>query len=106
MRDFVSIKLDKHSDSPLYRQLGEALAGLITLGILSPDVKLPPIRTMARALKVNNATVVSAYRYIEQKGLAYSIVGSGTYVANEDARSLANLVMLEFNEKISKLRKE
>jgi len=75
------IVLDKHSDTPLYRQLGDALAELIVQGKLVPGNRLPPIRQMAHIFDVNNTTVVSAYKYLERKAVVYSVVGSGTFVA-------------------------
>ncbi|MCL2378230.1 MAG: PLP-dependent aminotransferase family protein [Defluviitaleaceae bacterium] len=76
------INLDKSSDIPLYRQLSHALTKLIATKELAPNTKLPPIRQMARALDVNNTTVVSAYKDLERKTAVYSVVGSGTYVAS------------------------
>ncbi|MCL2616435.1 MAG: winged helix-turn-helix domain-containing protein [Defluviitaleaceae bacterium] len=109
MKDIVSIKLDKASDFPLYKQLGEALANLIERGVFAPHTKLPPIRTMSRALRVNNVTVVAAYKYLETNAFAYSVVGSGTYVAQayvveaDDAAYLTRLVLLEFERKVQGL---
>ena len=87
----ISVSLDKRSDTPLYRQLGDALLELIVRGKLAPETKLPPIRQMAQLLDVNNTTVVSAYKYLERLRAVYSVVGSGTYVA----RPVANPAMPE-----------
>ena len=54
---------------------------MIEQGILPANSKLPPIRRMASKLHVNAVTVVAAYKYLEQKRVVYSLVGSGTYVA-------------------------
>jgi DNA-binding transcriptional regulator YhcF (GntR family) len=81
MREFTFITLNKDGDVPVYRQLGEALCALIKEGIFKPYRKLPPIRAVARALRVNNDTVINAYKYMETRGAVYSIVGSGTYVS-------------------------
>ena len=75
------IFLDKNSDTPLYRQLGHAIAAMISQGELMPDTRLPPIRQLAKILGVNSTTVVNAYKYLEHKQAVYSVVGSGTYVA-------------------------
>ena len=75
------ICLDKGIDIPLYQQLSDAVIRLIGDGTLKADTKLPPIRQMAQVLGVNNTTVVSAYKDLEQKAAVYSVVGSGTYVA-------------------------
>ncbi|MDR1913320.1 MAG: GntR family transcriptional regulator [Clostridiales bacterium] len=81
MKNFGWIQLNKHSGAPVYRQLGDALCELIETGLLKPHKKLPPIRTMARSLRINNDTVINAYKYLESKGVVYSVIGSGTYVA-------------------------
>ncbi|MDR1000000.1 MAG: winged helix-turn-helix domain-containing protein [Clostridiales bacterium] len=81
MREFTSITLNKDGDVPVYRQLGEALCALIQEGVFKPYRKLPPIRVVARALRINNDTVINAYKYMEVRGAVYSIVGSGTYVS-------------------------
>lgn len=81
MSEFYSIHIEKDSPIPLYQQLGDALCDLIEKGVLAPNTKLPPIRQMAGKLKINNVTVVAAYKYLENKKAVYSQVGSGTYVS-------------------------
>jgi len=73
------IKLDKKSDIPLYIQLYERIKNLIEDNQFKKD-KLPSIRNLAKALGVNNVTVVSAYKLLEQEGYVYSVKGSGTYI--------------------------
>jgi len=74
------IHLDKKSSTPLYRQLSDAITELAAGGKLAPDAKLPSIRQLARALDVNNTTVISAYKLLEREAVIYSVVGSGTFV--------------------------
>jgi len=78
----LSIYLDDSIDTPLYIQLFLQLKNLIVEGVFRPNEKLPPIRKLAQQLRVNTITVVNAYKRLESEGLAYSIVGSGTYVAS------------------------
>ena len=104
MKDIISIKLDKSSGTALYKQLGEALAKLIECGVIPPETKLPPIRTMSRALKVNNVTVVAAYKYLESNSYAYSVVGSGTFVLRlDDAAYLRRQILAELDKKLQSL---
>ena len=50
--------------------------------------RLPPERDLARTLRVSRATVVSAYRELESRGLVRGYVGRGTFVsARPDAGS-------------------
>lgn len=74
-----NIALNKESDIPLYLQLFERFKDLIEENQFNED-KLPSIRSLAKHLGVNNVTVVSAYKLLEQEGYVYSIKGSGTYV--------------------------
>lgn len=75
------IKINKEGQVPLYQQLADGLAKLITEGRLPPDSKLPPIRKMAEEYGVNNVTVVSAYKNLESKQMVYTRKGSGTFVS-------------------------
>jgi DNA-binding transcriptional MocR family regulator len=88
MDNFGHIILEKENGIPLYRQLGDGIRRMIEDGRLAPETKLPPIRQLAKALSVNNMTVVSAYKYLENRKHVYSMVGSGTYVAGLSERVL------------------
>ncbi len=106
MNEFISIKLNKNSPTPIYQQLGDGLRELITQGILKPESKLPPIRKMAESLKVNNVTVVNAYKYLENKKVVYSQAGSGTYVSpiplEEISAPVFNKQITNFNHKLER----
>lgn len=80
MKIYESIEIDKNSEEPLYIQVYDGIKNLIENGAFKPDEKLPPIREFAKRLEVNNVTIVSAYKLLEQKGYVYSKVGSGTFV--------------------------
>jgi DNA-binding transcriptional MocR family regulator len=86
----LSIYLDNSIDTPLYLQLFIQLKNLIKEGVFQPNEKLPPIRKLAQQLKINTITVVNAYRRLESQGLAYSIIGSGTYVASSSRQEKAS----------------
>ncbi|MGE5653922.1 MAG: PLP-dependent aminotransferase family protein [Bacillota bacterium] len=79
--DLVPVHLDANSDQPLYMQLASQIRQAITRQALAPGQKLPPIRSLAQSLGVSNATIVSAYRLLDQDGHVVSQVGSGTFVA-------------------------
>ncbi len=91
MNSFFSVFLDKNSQKPIYQQLGDALLQLITDGTIPPDSKLPPIRKMSKSLKINNSTVVNAYKYLLSKQAVYSVTGSGTYTSPIKANTVVNL---------------
>jgi 2-aminoadipate transaminase len=65
---------------PLYRRIVTLLEGGIDRGVIPPGQRLPPERDLAAALKISRATVVSAYRELEARGLVRGYVGRGTFV--------------------------
>jgi DNA-binding transcriptional MocR family regulator len=73
---------------PLYRRIVTVLERGIAAGAVPPGHQLPPERDLAAGLKVSRATVVSAYRELEARGLVRGYVGRGTFVsAKPDAAS-------------------
>lgn len=75
----LNFSLNKDSDTPLYIQIYENLSKLIKENKIKEE-RLPSIRSLAKSLGVNNVTIVSAYKLLEQEGYVYSIKGSGTYI--------------------------
>ena len=88
---FHALGLDPKSlprTRPLYRRLVEIVEGGIARGDVPAGYRLPPERDLAKALRVSRATVVSAYRELESRGLVRGYVGRGTFVsAKPDAGS-------------------
>ena len=66
---------------PLYRRLVTLLEGAIARGDVPAGFRLPPERDLAASLSVSRATVVSAYRELEARGLVRGYVGRGTFVS-------------------------
>lgn len=81
----MEIPLDRDRPVPLARQIQGHFERLIAEGLLGPGVKLPATRELARALRVNRATVVLAYEELVASGAARSHVGQGTFVAARPA---------------------
>lgn len=84
MRVFNEIRLDRGKKTPIYKQLYYEIKQLITFNKLEYDYKLPSIRELSDLLKVNNSTIVSAYKLLEKEGYVYKRAGSGTFVKKID----------------------
>lgn len=94
----AEIQLDKSAGGHLYHQLYIQLRNQIEDGTLKPREKLLPIRGLADMLQINTVTVVNAYRCLEEEGLIYKQVGSGSFVAPRTALAGAATVLQEDTE--------
>jgi DNA-binding transcriptional MocR family regulator len=79
------IHLARQSNQALYLQVADQLRTKIENGELSPQMRLPASRVLAKKLGVNRITIVNAYAELEAEGLVVSRTGSGTFVATHEA---------------------
>lgn len=79
MLKIVPIQFNK-TEQPIYRELAEEIERQAKESAVRSGERLPSVRALAKQLGVNNATVVAAYRLLEEKGVAYTKPGSGTYL--------------------------
>lgn len=70
----------------LYLQIAESMASLIRAGTLSRGERIPSVRMLARQHGVSHATVVQAYRTLEDSRLIEARPRSGYFVAARPAR--------------------
>jgi GntR family transcriptional regulator len=78
--------IDFSSPLPIYRQLIHLIKMEILSGRLSDGDQLPPIRELAKILKLNPNTVAKAYYTLEEEGFVESKRGSGNWVNYKKAK--------------------
>lgn len=89
----ISLDRDAGRDGPpVYRQIAEQILEQIDSRDLSAGSRLPPIRELARELRVNRDTVALAYDELSRAGVVESTVGRGTFVADAPAPEVATAV--------------
>ena len=76
----MDINLSTTSDEPIYRQIFEQLRAAIIQGKLPGGTCLPPIRTVARELRISVITVRKAWEELEHAGLIDTLAGKGCFV--------------------------
>ena len=81
LADLLNLSLNPASDVPLYKQLAEAISGLISRGAMQTGERLPATRELAGQLGLNRTTVSAAYAVLEESGLIQGHVGRGSFVA-------------------------
>ena len=74
-------RIDPRSPTPIYAQIADRVRVAVASGELVRGDGLPSVRALATRLRVNPATVVQAYRDLEQEGLVEMRQGAGTFVA-------------------------
>jgi GntR family transcriptional regulator len=65
---------------PIYVQLRDQLSALVGRGALSPGQRLPTMRQVAVALRIDLNTVQRAYAELERQGILTLVRGRGTFV--------------------------
>ena len=77
----MNIVISNTSEKPIYQQLFEQISAQIIKGELERDLCLPPIRTVAKELRISVITVKKAWEELERRGFIYTMVGKGCFVA-------------------------
>jgi len=72
--------IDPRSPTPLYEQIAARVRMAVAAGELVPGDALPSVRSLARSLRVNPATVVQAYRDLAADGFVELRHGQGTFI--------------------------
>jgi len=76
----LNLTIDRRAEVPIGVQLAWALRARIHDGRLATGQRLPGLRDLAQALKINANTVRAVYQRLEHEGMIESQQGSGTYV--------------------------
>jgi GntR family transcriptional regulator len=80
--DPSKISLNPTLGVPLYRQIVERTKEMIAAGVLKPGDKLPSIRELASALRINPSSAVKAYSELQHAGIIQLDQGRGTFVSD------------------------
>jgi GntR family transcriptional regulator len=82
----IRFNLDEHSPIPIYQQLKQKLLlEILSKRIIEGD-KLPPIRNLAKILKINPSTVVKAYNSLVEEGIIEAKRGSGYLIKTQKTK--------------------
>ncbi|MBH8605563.1 GntR family transcriptional regulator [Thermoactinomyces sp. CICC 10522] len=79
-RQVGSFRFQLDLSQPIYEQILQQIRSLIAKGKVNPGEKIPSVREMAKALRVNPNTVMRAYQELERDGLTEKHRGQGTFI--------------------------
>ncbi len=78
----MDIVISNASDKPIYQQLFDQISAQIIKGELERGFCLPPIRTVAKELRISVITVKKAWEELERQGFINTMVGRGCFVSD------------------------
>ncbi|MEM1128535.1 MAG: GntR family transcriptional regulator [Bacteroidota bacterium] len=85
----MKLTIDKQRGSSVHDQVVEQMKYHVEVGTWMPGAKVPTVRELSGALRINYNTVRAAYRTLEQEGYLVSAQGRGTFVAQDAPRVTA-----------------
>lgn len=98
--------IDVQSKTPIFEQLKKQILEFISIQVLSPNDKLPSVRSLASQLGVNPNTVAKAYQELETQGYIYTVKGKGCFISDNDTDAQIRLEkMKEFKDKVKEMKK-
>lgn len=80
----MQIIISNHSKEPIYEQIIQQVKAMILTGELVEGEPIPSMRNLAKDLQISVITTKRAYEELEKEGFIYSIVGKGSYVAEQN----------------------
>lgn len=72
------------SKEPIYEQITNQIKSAILTGDLQEGEAIPSMRKLAKDLHISVITTKRAYEELEKAGFIYSIVGKGSFVAEQN----------------------
>ena len=98
--DIVKILISNSSKLPIYEQIVNSIKEAIINGTLSPNEKLPSIRSLAKDLNISVITTKRAYDELERQGFIETVGGKGCYVSYYNKELVYEEKLKEIEEKL------
>lgn len=96
----MKILISNSSKLPIYEQIVNSIKEAIISGNLSPNEKLPSIRSLAKDLNISVITTKRAYDELERQGFIETVGGKGCYVSYYNKELVYEEKLKEIEEKL------
>lgn len=97
----MQIIISNSSKSPIYEQIVHQVKSLILSGELQEGETIPSMRKLAKDLQISVITTKRAYEELEKSGFIYSIVGKGSFVAEQNLEVVREKKLKVIEEQLS-----
>lgn len=82
----MNYTIDPQRDTPIYKQVAEAILRDIKSRTLPAGAKLPTVRELAEEMGLSQGTIKHAYDHLETLGAIEMTQGKGTFVREQDTQ--------------------
>lgn len=96
----MQIMISNSSKDPIYGQIYTQIKKLILTGELKEGQSLPSMRGLAKELEISVITTKRAYEELEKNGFIYSIVGKGSFIAEQNMEMIKERKIRVIEEKL------
>ena len=79
----MPFRIDRADERPIYVQIVDEVRSSLLLGLMQPGDRLPPLRDLARQLRINLHTVRHAYSVLAEQQIVTVRRGAGTVVLDK-----------------------
>jgi GntR family transcriptional regulator len=97
------LEVDLHSSKPVYQQLIDQVKHAVASGRLREGDKLPSIRDVAVAVRVNRNTIARVYTELEREGIVTMRPGQGCFVTARDSQLSLEVRRGQVTERLDEL---
>lgn len=97
----MQIVISNSSKKPIYEQITSQIKSSILTGKLHEGALIPSMRKLAKDLQISVITTKRAYDELEKAGFIYSIVGKGSFVAEQNLEVIKEKKLKVIEEQIS-----
>ncbi len=97
----MELLITNQSKEPIYEQIKNQVIALILNGELQPGEAIPSMRSLAKDLQISVITTKRAYKELEDAGYIYSVVGKGSFVAEQNMELMREKKLKIIEEQLS-----
>jgi len=97
----MQIIISNSSKEPIYEQITNQIKASILAGDLQEGASLPSMRKLAKDLQISVITTKRAYEELEKAGFIYSIVGKGSFVAEQNLEVMREKKLKAIEEQLN-----
>ncbi|MBB4824886.1 GntR family transcriptional regulator [Sporosarcina luteola] len=96
----MQLLISNSSKEPIYNQIKDQIKQKVLSGELQEGHALPSMRQLAKDLHISVITTKRAYEELEKEGYIYSIIGKGSFIAEQNVDMIKEKKLTAMEEKL------